>query len=191
MKIKKVLLICIFLLSSIFAFGKEYKAIEKVKNFSFEVAEINYLGKKQKKILYKVQMNLPNNFKKEILFPALNKGEIYLYTDKTKTVYLPIFDQKKTTSLEKDEVQVLNVIDILVERLSSDKKFKKAYYEKKNVEFVLEENYKVRIVSYLDIDGYVFPKKWLIEEKGQKVLELTLSKVVMDPKLTERDFQIS
>ena len=86
MKIKKVLLICIFLLSSIFAFGKEYKAIEKVKNFSFEVAEINYLGKKQKKILYKVQMNLPNNFKKEILFPALNKGEIYLYTDKTKTV---------------------------------------------------------------------------------------------------------
>lgn len=190
MKINKILFACIFLLFSFFAFGKEYKAIEKVKNFSFEVTEVNYIGKKQKKILYKVQMSLPNSFKKEILFPELNKGEIYLYTGKTKTVYLPMFEQKKTTNLEQDELQALQVIDLLVKRLSSDKKFRRVYYDKKKVDFVLEGDYRVVIESYFDMKEYIFPKKWSVQEKGQKILELQLSKVAINPSFTERDFQI-
>lgn len=190
MKIKKILIGCVFLIFSCILFGKEYKPLEQVKKFSFEVAEVNYIGKKQKKILYFVQMSLPNIFKKEILFPDLNKGEIYLYKENMKTVYLPIFEQKKTMRLEKEELQVLDVIKMLAKQLSTDLAFRKEYYSKKNVEFILNENYKVIIQSYSDINQYLFPKKWLLEEKGQKILELTLSKIEINPNFTEEDFQV-
>ncbi|EHO17902.1 hypothetical protein HMPREF9466_02738 [Fusobacterium necrophorum subsp. funduliforme 1_1_36S] len=189
MKIKTILIGCVFLIFSCILFGKEYKPLEQVKKFSFEVTEINYIGK-NKKILYFVQMSLPHVFKKEILFPDLNKGEIYLYKENMKTVYLPMFEQKKTMKLEKEELQVLDVIKILAKQLSTDMAFRKEYYDKKNVEFILNENYKAVIQSYSEIDQYLFPKKWLLEEKGQKILELTLSKIEINPNFTERDFQV-
>lgn len=49
MKIKTILMGCVFLIFSCILFGKEYKPLEQVKKFSFEVTEINYIGKKQKK----------------------------------------------------------------------------------------------------------------------------------------------
>lgn len=190
MKIKKILIGAFFLIFSCVLLGKEYKPIENVKKFSFDLAEVNYIGKKKKKILYHVQINLPNIFKKEVLFPELNKGEIYIYKGNMKTVYLPIFNQKKTTNLEKEEIQVLDVIKNLIKQVSLDTEFRKNYYSKKSVDFLLNENYRIVVKSYAEIDQYLFPNKWLLEEKGEKILELTLSKIEINPNFTERDFQI-
>src|SRR3712207_9378596 len=91
------------------------------------------------------------------LFPYTT---LFRSKENMKTVYLPIFEQKKTMKLEKEELQVLDVIKMLVKQLSTDLAFRKEYYSKKNVEFILNENYKVIIQSYSDINQYLFPKKY-------------------------------
>lgn len=189
MKIKKLavlLFICIFSL----AFGKEYSPIEKIREFHFQVKEINYTGQKKKEIHYDIFLKLPDQAKKIVSYPEMNKGETYIYEGENKIVYLPIFNQKTTSKIEKEENQVLQTIKLLLEKLKSESRFRNRYYEKEKIQLNLEDKYVASINEYTEVGTYLFPSRWSIEENGEKVLELYLSEIEISPKLLEKDFKI-
>lgn len=189
MKIKKVMFV-LFMALIYPVFAKSYNAIENVNTFRFQVEEDNFVAKNKREIKYEVLIDLPKRFKKTISFPEMNKGEVYLYNKKEKTVYLPIFHQTKTSKLDDDENQVLRVVTSLVKQLKTDANFRKKYYKKEKISFTLDGGYTVILNDYTIVDNYIFPNKWTIEENGIKMMDLNLSEVEISPKFTEKNFQI-
>lgn len=189
MKIKKLMFV-LFVVLVCPIFAKSYNAIENVDTFRFQVVEDNFVEKNKREIKYEVLIDLPRQFKKTISFPEMNKGEVYLYTKEEKTVFLPIFNQTKTSKLDNDENQVLRVVTFLVKQLKTDANFRKKYYQRKQISFTLEGGYTVILNDYVIVNNYVFPNEWTIEENGVKMMDLHLSEVEISPKLTEKDFQI-
>lgn len=191
MKIKKLnLVFVLFILFITSAFAKGYAPIENVKSFRFQVQEENFSGKNQRELKYEVLVNLPDQFKKIVSFPEMNAGEVYLYKGEEKKVYLPIFDQVKTSKIEGNENEVFKMINSLIKKLKTDQKFKKKYYAQEKITFDLDKTYKIELNHYLVVDNYVFPSEWSIQENGTKIMDLHITEVQIAPKFSEKDFQI-
>ena len=183
----KKFLILLFILVQGLVFSAT-KTLSDIKTVKFDVVEKTTVKSKKKEISYKIDFELPNKIKKEVTAPELNKGEIYLYdyTANKKVVYLPLFNEVKENEIVDDENRIIKAINKIIEEEKKNKNFSQKYYAKKPQSLNIDEQVSINILSYIEIDGYVFPEVVEIKDGGTKVGDIKISNIQINPKLEER-----
>lgn len=109
---KKIKLLLLFLLLSIICLAN--KSIESIQDVTFLVTETLKVNGEKKKSEYILKYIKPNFIRKDVLKPELNRGEVYIYDNKEKITYLPLFDQITHESLENKEDNILESINYIL-----------------------------------------------------------------------------
>ena len=166
------------------------KSLSDIKTVKFDVVEKTTVKSKKKEISYKIDFELPNKIKKEVTAPELNKGEIYLYdyTENKKVVYLPLFNEVKENKIVDDENRIIKAINKIIEEEKKNKNFSQNYYAKKPQSLNIDEQVSINILSYLEVDGYVFPEVVEIKDGGTKVGDIKISNLKINPVLDSKTF---
>ena len=182
---KYLILLFIFIQGLVFSATKSLSDIKTVK---FDVVEKTTVKSKKKEISYKIDFELPNKIKKEVTAPELNKGEIYLYdyTANKKVVYLPLFNEVKENKIVDDENRIIKAINKIIEEEKKNKDFSQKYYSKKPQSLNIDEQVSIDILSYIEVDGYIFPEVVDIKDSGTKVGNIKISNLQINPKLEEK-----
>ena len=184
---KFIILLFIFIQGLVFSTTKSLSDIKTVK---FDVVEKTTVKSKKKEISYKIDFELPNKIKKEVTAPELNKGEIYLYdyAANKKVVYLPLFNEVKENKIIDDENRIIKAINKIVEEEKKNKDFSQKYYSKKPQSLNIDEQVSIDILSYIEVDGYIFPEVVEIKDKGTKVADIKISILKINPILDSKTF---
>ncbi len=184
---KFIILLFIFIQGLVFSTTKSLSDIKTVK---FDVVEKTTVKSKKKEISYKIDFELPNKIKKEVTAPELNKGEIYLYdyAANKKVVYLPLFNEVKENKIIDDENRIIKAINKIVEEEKKNKDFSQKYYSKKPQSLNIDEQVSIDILSYIEVDGYIFPEVVEIKDKGTKVADIKISNLKINPILDSKTF---
>ena len=185
----KKFLILLFILVQGLVFSTT-KTLSDIKTVKFDVVEKTTVKSKKKEISYKIDFELPNKIKKEVTAPELNKGEIYLYdyTANKKVVYLPLFNEVKENEIVDDENRIIKAINKIIEEEKKNKNFSQKYYAKKPQSLNIDEQVSINILSYLEIDGYIFPETVEIKDGGTKVGDIKISNLKINPILDSKTF---
>ena len=184
---KYLILLFIFIQGLVFSATKSLSDIKTVK---FDVVEKTTVKSKKKEISYKIDFELPNKIKKEVTAPELNKGEIYLYdyAANKKVVYLPLFNEVKENKIIDDENRIIKAINKIVEEEKKNKDFSQKYYSKKPQNLNIDEQVSIDILSYIEVDGYIFPEVVEIKDGGTKVGDIKISNLKINPILDSKIF---
>ena len=184
---KYLILLFIFIQGLVFSATKSLSDIKTVK---FDVVEKTTVKSKKKEISYKVDFELPNKIKKEVTAPELNKGEIYIYdySKNKKVVYLPMFNEVKETQIVDDENRIIKAINKIIEEEKKNKDFSQKYYSKKPQSLNIDEQVSIDILSYIEVDGYIFPEVVEIKDGGTKVGDIKISNLKINPILDSKIF---
>lgn len=101
------------------------KILLDIKIVKFDVVEKIIVKFKKKEISYKIDFELLNKIKKEVMVLELNKGEIYFYDyiENKKVVYLFLFNEVKENKIVDDENRIIKVINKIIEEEKKNKNF--------------------------------------------------------------------
>ncbi len=168
---KRILIISLFIFSSFFSYGAE---LNQIRNLTTKVSESLKINGKEKKSKYNLFYIFPNFMRKEIIEPKFNKGEIYIYNQDKKIVYLPLFEQTTEEEIKDNENDILNTIKFILNKEKEDEKFKNDYYSKKVENIVLENNTLIKIDKLKMFNGYLLPTIFKIYDGDILVAELKI-----------------
>lgn len=184
---KFIILLFIFIQGLAFSATKN---LSDIKTLKFDVVEKTNIKSKKREISYKIDFQLPNKIRKEVIAPELNKGEIYLYdyTANKKNVYLPLFNEVKETQIVDDENRIIKAINKIIEEEKKNKDFSKNYNAKKSQSLNIDEQVSIDILSYIEVEGYVFPEVVDIKDGGTKVGNVKISNLQINPILDSKTF---
>ncbi|WP_029757760.1 LolA family protein [Fusobacterium nucleatum] len=184
---KFIILLFIFIQGLAFSATKN---LSDIKTLKFDVVEKTNIKSKKREISYKIDFQLPNKIRKEVIAPELNKGEIYLYdyTANKKIVYLPLFNEVKETQIVDDENRIIKAINKIIEEEKKNKDFSKNYNAKKSQSLNIDEQVSIDILSYIEVEGYVFPEVVDIKDGGTKVGNVKISNLQINPILDSKTF---
>ena len=140
-------ILTVFLLIFFTAFSSE-KRISDIKNLAFSTQEILVVNGKERETKYDIKFQVPDKIKKEITFPELNKGELYIYNKNEKTIYLPIFHQITHEKISNDENRIIEVINYIFEKEKKDINFRKKYYNSEIKEISLDDGVKIKFDKF-------------------------------------------
>ena len=183
---KKFLIVLFILVQGlIFAAGKN---LADIKTLKFDVVEKTTIKSKKREISYKIDFILPNKIKKEVTAPELNKGEIYIYdySANQKYVYLPMFNEVRESQIVDDENRIITAINKIIEEEKKNKNFKQKYDAKVAQTLDIDKQISINIVTYLEVQGYIFPETVEIKESGTKIADVKISNLQINPKLEEK-----
>lgn len=182
----KKLLIVLFILVQGLIFGTG-KSLSDIKTLKFDVEEKTNIKSKKKELTYKIDFILPNKIKKEVISPKLNKGEIYIYDYSTnkKSVYLPMFDEIKENEIVDDENRIIKAINKIIEEEKKNKNFKQKYDAKLSQTLDIDKQISINILTYLEVEAYIFPETVEIKDSGTKIADVKISNLQINPKLVE------
>ena len=185
----KKYLILLFILIQGLVFSAT-KSLSDIKTLKFDVVEKTNIKSKKREISYKIDFILPNKIKKEVTAPELNKGEIYIYdySKNKKVVYLPMFNEVKETQIVDDENRIIKAINKIIEEEKKNKNFSQKYYTKKPQSLNIDEQVSINILSYIEVDGFVFPETVEIKDGGTKVGDIKISNLKINPILDSKTF---
>lgn len=185
---KKYIIALVLSLSSL-AFA--INDLATLKTLKFNAEEKQLINGKEKTIRYAVSIEFPKKIKKEITFPQLNKGEVYVYENNIKKMYLPIFDEYKEVPIATDENRIIQAINKLIV-LEQDKNFKKEYQAKELKGFNLDEdeNIIINIKSYLEKDNYILPEKIEIKDGDISIGTVQLEDIEVNSKFDKDLFNL-
>lgn len=186
---KKIVAILLILLSSFIYAAKDLSTLRTLK---FEAEEKQLTNGKEKILKYLVQIEFPDRIRKEIIFPDLNKGELYIYQGNKKLVYLPIFDEYKESETDGDENRIIQAINKLRGLETNSPSFKKDYHKKQLKSFYIDENktISVRIKEYLEQESYILPKSIEVKENDINLGTVILKNIEFNPILDEKEFKL-
>lgn len=186
---KKFMLIVLMLLSS---FVYAAKDLSTLKTLKFEAEEKQITNGKEKILRYLVQIEFPDKIRKEIIFPELNKGEIYIYQGNKKLVYLPIFDEHKESEIDRNENRIIQAINKLKDLESNSPSFKKEYHQKKLKSFYIDDDKIVsaHIKEYFEEGNYILPRTIEVKEDDINLGTVILKNVESNPRLDEENFKL-
>ncbi|MGF6906583.1 LolA family protein [Fusobacterium sp. PH5-44] len=192
--IKKIIfyLIVCFLATN-FLYGKNIKtskSISQVKRMKLVIEDSFKVNKEFRKTEYSLKFIIPDIIKKEIILPELNKGEIYVYNKGKKMTYLPMFNQKKIENITTGENTIIEVINYIFDMEKKDKNFKTEYYARRVNGIKLGERTVIVFKKFNLYDGYLFPEIMSINEDGQHVGDIKISKIEINPNLNLKEFQV-
>ncbi|MDU1911306.1 hypothetical protein [Fusobacterium sp.] len=183
---KKWILTC-FLLIFFTAFSSE-KRISDIKNLAFSTQEILVVNGKERETGYDVKFQVPDKIKKEITFPELNKGELYIYNGNEKTIYLPIFQQISHEKISNDENRIIEVINYIFEKEKKDINFRKKYYNNEIKEISLEDGVTIKFSKFERTNGYLLPVSFELFDDEIKIGLINIINYQIDPKFDEKEF---
>ena len=183
----KKLLILLFLLMTTLTLSKE-KSISDIKTLEFLTKEEIILNKENRKTEYNIKFQIPDKIKKEIVIPELNKGEIYIYNQNEKIVYLPLFGQVTHEKVNADENRIIKVINYIFEQEKENEDFRKKYYASKIGELILEDGVKIRFEKFSKVDGYLLPVCFEIYDKDIKIGDIKIEKYKINPNFSKEEF---
>ena len=183
---KKWILIC-FLLTFFTAFSSE-KRISDIRNLAFSTQETLVVNGKERETEYGVKFQVPDKIRKEITFPELNKGELYIYDGSEKTIYLPIFQQITREKISSDENRIIEVINYILEKEKKDTNFRKKYYNNEIKEISLEDGVTIKFNKFEKIDGYLLPVSFELFDNEIKIGIVNIKNYQIDPKFDGKEF---
>lgn len=186
MKLNKV--VVLFFLIFTFSFAG-VKSFDNIKNIRLDIKEQLFVND-NKKSEYELTFQRPDKVKKEVTAPKLNKGEIYIYSGDTKTVYLPFFDQVTEEKIDTDEVDIINAMNYILNLESNDKNAFVKYNQKKLREIDVKEGVRIEIDDLKKVEGYLVPFQFIIYENGMKIAVLTIKSYKFNLPLTEKEFKL-
>lgn len=183
-KILFIILIFCFGLSSL----SKTQSVQNIKTLQFDVEEKLMINNKERLTEYNIIFELPDKIQKKIIYPELNKGELYTYIGNKKTIYLPIFDEKKEEIIESQENEIISILKELIELEKKDKIFKEKYYKKIPQRVTFKNNTNILIEKYSDVDNYIIPDKIIIRNEEDYVGELKLRNIKVNFKIEPEIF---
>jgi hypothetical protein len=188
---KKIILLTYFLFQ-VLVFSVT-KSLSTIKTLKFSVNEITTVNSKKRELKYSIDFKLPNKIKKEVLYPDLNKGEIYIYdySKNKKSVYLPIFNEIKENSIDNEENRIISAINKIIVAEKNDKKFREDYQNQKRLLLQIDKNIEIEILDYLNQEDYIFPKTIIIKENNIKVGEVSIGNLVVNKTLENSLFELN
>ena len=188
---KKIILLTYFLFQ-VLVFSAT-KSLSTIKTLKYSVNEITTVNSKKRELKYSIDFKLPNKIKKEVLYPDLNKGEIYIYdySKNKKSVYLPIFNEIKENSIDNEENRIISAINKIIVAEKNDKKFREDYQNQKRLLLQIDKNIEIEILDYLNQEDYVFPKTIIIKENNIKVGEVSIGNLVVNKTLENSLFELN
>ena len=188
---KKIILLTYFLFQ-VLVFSAT-KSLSTIKTLKFSVNEITTVNSKKRELKYSIDFKLPNKIKKEVLYPDLNKGEIYIYdySKNKKSVYLPIFNEIKENSIDSEENGIISTINKIIVAEKNDKKFREDYQNQKRLLLQIDKNIEIEILDYLNQEDYIFPKTIIIKENNIKVGEVSIGNLVVNKTLENSLFELN
>lgn len=186
---KKFVSVLLLLLSSFIYAAKDLSTLRTLK---FEAEEKQIINGKEKVLKYLVQIEFPDKIRKEIIFPDLNKGELYIYQKNNKLVYLPIFNEYKESEIDGDENRIIQAINKIRDLEINSSSFKNDYHQKKLKSFYIDDNNTISIYikEYLENENYILPQSIEVKEDDISLGTVILKNVEFNPKLDERDFKL-
>lgn len=183
-------IIAFLVIFSNFSYG--IKDLKTMVTLKFNTEEIQIINGKEKTIIYEINIDFPNKIRKEITFPELNKGEIYIYDGEKKVTYLPIFDEYREDKVDRTENKIIQTIN-KIRNLENTSSTKKEYQAKKLQTLYIDDDKKIEIEikEYLDQDGYILPKKIEIKDSGIKIGTVKIKDVQINTKLDYTIFKLN
>lgn len=184
---KKIFTFIFFLISMIsFSENKNITTINTLKMF---VNEKTFVNKKATEKSYELFYSLPETLKKVMVEPKTHKGEIFIYKDNIKIVYLPIFEQTIRDENSQEENFIAETIKFFQENYKKNSSFRKIYDNEKSFK-VNNKNLSFEIIKMDKIDGYRLPTYLKIYENNILLAELKLSKIKINEEIPESEFEI-
>ena len=183
---KKWILTC-FLLIFFTAFSSE-KRISNIKNLAFSTQETLVVNSGERETGYDVKFQVPDKIRKEITFPEMNKGELYIYNGNEKTIYLPIFQQVTHEKISSDENRIIEVINYIFEKEKKDINFRKKYYNSEIKEISLEDGVTIKFNKFTKIDGYLLPISFELFDNEIKIGVINIENYQINPEFDGKEF---
>lgn len=183
---KKWILMC-FLLIFFTAFSSE-KRISNIKKLVFFTQETLVVNGKERETGYDVKFQVPDKIRKEITFPEMNKGELYIYNGNEKSIYLPIFQQITHEKISSDENRIIEVINYIFEKEKKDINFRKKYYNSEIKEISLEDGVIIKFNEFEKIAGYLLPVSFEIFDDEIKIGLINIKNYQIDPEFDGKEF---
>lgn len=186
----KKFMTALFILLSSFIFAA--RDLSTLKTLKFEAEEKQLTNGKEKILKYSVKIKFPDKIRKEIIFPDLNKGEVYVYQGNKKIVYLPIFDEYKESQTDGDENRIIQAINKLIDLETNSQSFKKDYHQKRLKSFFIDDNETilVNIKEYLEQEDYILPKSIDVKENDLNLGTVILKNVEFNSDFDEEEFKL-
>lgn len=180
-------ILTVFLLIFFTAFSSE-KRISDIKNLAFSTQEILGVNGKERETKYDIKFQVPDKIKKEITFPELNKGELYIYNKNEKTIYLPIFHQITHEKISNDENRIIEVINYIFEKEKKDINFRKKYYNSEIKEISLDDGVKIKFDKFEKINGYILPVSFELFDDEIKIGIINIKNYQINPEFDGKEF---
>ena len=185
----KFIRVMIFLLCSCVAFAGS-QSLDKIKTLVVRIEETSNINNKKKTSEYDLKFVKPDRVRKEVISPELNKGEIYIYKGKEKTVYLPLFDQTTKEKIDSDESDIIEAINYILNIEKKDPEFSKKYYSGKLSEIELTNGTKIGIDKLKKVDTYLLPYRFKIYDGGSEVAVLEIKSYKINTPIAEKEFSL-
>lgn len=185
----KKICILFLIMINVLSFASENK-LSQIKTMRFYVSEIAYNNGKEMKSEYEVVLKLPDKIKKTVFFPEMNKGEIYLYENGMKTVYLPFFKQFTQQKANADENRIINFFKEIISLDKNDRTFKEKYYSKNLNELKMSTGETIKFKQLELADNFLIPKNIEIQDKGIKIANLSLKEIKINNTFSENEFKL-
>jgi len=185
-KIIVSMLLCVLSIVSV----AQMKTVSSIESFKFDAREVTIVNNKKRVKEYKVSAQLPDLIRKEITFPAENKGEVYLYKKDKKIVYLPLFEQSYEEDLDNEENYIIKVIKDLKEKEKADPVFKEDFYAGRIKEISYENGLRIQFDKLDRISGYYFPVKIRVYDGNSLISEVVIKNVQVNIPLGKEEFEI-
>lgn len=183
---KKLIFALIF---TIFSFSfSEIKNISEIKSIEMSVSEKSFINNKEEK-LYKMKYVIPNLMRKEMVEPKSHKGEVFIYNNGVKIIYLPIFDEIVEDSGEAEENFVIDTVNQLQKKDVSDSSFRKLYNSGKNLTLKID-NIKLELKKMEIVDEFYIPTYIKVFDKDSLVAEINLKDIKINKNIDEKEFDL-
>lgn len=167
------------------------KDLSKLNTLRFNTEEKQVINGKEKTLKYNISIEFPNKIKKEMFFPEMNKGELYVYDGENKQVYLPIFDELKETKVDSEENKIIKTINKI--RDLKDPKLKQEYQNKKLKNLYIDDDKKIliNIKEYIEIADYILPKIIEIKDENISLGTVSIKDIEINPVFDKDEFKIN
>lgn len=179
----------ILMMVSMFSYAS--KDLATLNTLKFNTVEKQLINGREKKLEYKINIEFPDKVKKEMTFPEMNKGEMYVYNSGKKQIYLPIFDEIREMKSDSDENNIIKTLN-KIRDLSDSSKIKKEYQNKKLKSLYIDDNQRISIVikEYIEVEGYVLPKIVEVKDENISLGTISISDIEINPTFSENEFKM-
>lgn len=173
---EKIKYFLLFLIISLITFGK---SIDSIKDITFEVEEKLYMNNDTKKSEYVIKYIKPDFIRKEVLKPELNKGEIYIYSEGKKIVYLPLFDQISEGNIVDEEDSILETLNYIIKE-----------QELKEGALTLKNGITLKLEKLRKNSGYTLPENITVYDGDIKVANLKIKNYKINSNLKREELSL-